>query len=342
MSRKHSHKVVVIGLIVFGMLLPSAVSIAQDESASQEEQALLRLMELEQSRSKLVDERAQLQQAQAQLEQQRWELEKMRLDLEKEKDDARREIQDAYEELDDLHKESEWITQIFRIENTDARRLSDILQMFGGNIRYSTESSAIIVIGSEDTVAAVEAAIHILDVPSEPESRPNIQLIVYTLEAVVPGGEPEFGEQAVPNNLESVVKELRNVFPYEGFRLVDTLLVRCRDGSHAQTETYLPIATGHEFTRGLGFTLRATTTVTADAQPAGIRDAHPARIRIDDFMFAVSAVSESQPRGKESRQLIALTSEIDMREGQKVVVGKGNAEMSSNALFAVVTAKVVD
>jgi len=355
MNRRHSHRVVVIGLVALGLLFPSAVSIAQEEDTGPKEQAV-RLLEF-QSQMQLADERAKLQQAQTQLEQQRLELEKMRLDLEKQQEKARREIQDGHEKLDRRQQESEWTTQIFKIEHTDAEQLQNILEMFGGNTTYSRDPDVITVNGSEETLAAVEAAIRTLDVPSEPEPKPNIQLIVYTLEAVVPGGSPEFGEQAVPDDLESVVTELRNVFPYDDFRLVDTLLVRCRDGSGAETSTYLPIATGKEFTRGLAFRLSARPTVTADAGPAGALAARqPAWIRIDGFTFAVVAESYRPPAplaeggravrrsssGKQSRQLIGLNTEIDMREGQKVVVGKGNAEMSSNALFAVVTAKVVD
>jgi len=345
MYRRHNYRAGVIGLIVLGLLLPSGVSIAQDESTSPEDQTLdetLRLLQTDQSRSQLVDERAELQQAQMQLEQQRLELEKMRLDLEKQKEREWRDIQKAQEKLDRRQQQSERITRMFKIEHTDAQELGDVLRMFGGEIMSSSDPNVMVVVGSEETVAAVKAAIRILDVPSEPEAKPNIQLIVYTLEAVAPGGSPEFGEQAVPDDLESVVKELRNVFPYEDFRLVDTLLVRCRDGSHVETETYLPITTGEESTLGLQFRLNARTTVAADT--------HPAWIRIDGFTFSVSAESDpvSRPRmgpvrvRSQDRPLIALTSEIDMREGQKVVVGKGNAEMSSNALFAVVTAKVVD
>ena len=40
--------------------------------------------------------------------------------------------------------------------------------------------------------------------------------------------------------------------------------------------------------------------------------------------------------------IAGITTDIDVREGQKVVVGKANIDNSDNALILILTAKVVD
>jgi len=353
MYRRHSHKVVVTGLIVLGLLLPCSVSIAQGGSTSPEDQTLeetLRLPQTDQSRSQLVDERAQLQQAQTKLEQQRLELERMRLDLEEQKEQVQREIQEEREKLDRHQQESEWTTRIFRIKYASPHRLRDILRMFGGDIMSSSDPNVITVNGSEQTVAAVEAAIQALDVPSESKPTANIQLVVYMIEGLEHAAPADASGNRrapladIPGELQPVVEELHKVFQYADYRLLDSLLIRCRDGSSGRAAAFFPLSSQEEPTSySLSF---RSATVSSEG------------VRLDDFeltatvTFVRSTTRSGRQTGesnipsvfaqKERRDVTLIAADVDVPKGQKVVVAKASVDMSANALFVVVTAELVD
>ena len=66
-------------------------------------------------------------------------------------------------------------------------------------------------------------------------------------------------------------------------------------------------------------------------------------IRIDSLRMVVTVPTKMSNVGRtsDSRQTVINTN-IDVREGQKVVVGKATINGSNDALFLVLTAKVVD
>ncbi|PYV91061.1 MAG: hypothetical protein DMG05_08330 [Acidobacteria bacterium] len=68
-------------------------------------------------------------------------------------------------------------------------------------------------------------------------------------------------------------------------------------------------------------------------------------IRIDNLRLRVDVpVKRATPSGPAEISGVdtGINTNIDVREGQKVVVGKATIDGSNNALFLVLTAKVID
>src|SRR5262249_27867057 len=80
----------------------------------------------------------------------------------------------------------------------------------------------IAVDGTREAVAAVEDAIRRLDVPPPPAK--NIELIAF----LVLASEQASG-RGLPPELDGVITQLKTVFKFQSFQLLDTLVVRCRD-----------------------------------------------------------------------------------------------------------------
>jgi hypothetical protein len=65
-------------------------------------------------------------------------------------------------------------------------------------------------------------------------------------------------------------------------------------------------------------------------------------MQLTAFSLAVFINHGTDREGKDKIQNVRLNTNIDMKEGQKVVVGKANIDGSENALIVILTAKVVD
>ena len=66
-------------------------------------------------------------------------------------------------------------------------------------------------------------------------------------------------------------------------------------------------------------------------------------VHIDQMQFTVSTpTGEKDQAGNPSARRSSIQSDIDIGEGQKVVVGKSSTHATDDALILVVTAKVVE
>jgi len=69
----------------------------------------------------------------------------------------------------------------------------------------------------------------------------------------------------------------------------------------------------------------------------------PAKLlRLNNFSLNLQIHPGLDKDGKDKYQHVSVATNIDMKEGQKIVVGKANIDDSENALIVVLTAKVVD
>jgi hypothetical protein len=137
-------------------------------------------------------------------------------------------------------------------------------------------------------------------------------------------------DATVPPELEPTVKQLRATLAYKGFRVAETLIARSRDGQDLQTSSgfkWTSDATGQ--TR---FQFRCIPTVVSEATGR--------MVRIDKMRssLAVPVTTGPNPNYVES----AINADLDVKEGQKVVVGKTGIGGTDHAVVLVLTAKVVD
>jgi hypothetical protein len=230
-------------------------------------------------------------------------------------------------------QQMEVVQRVYKLQYANAALLHRVLQVFPVEITADPEQGIIAVSGTPESVAAFEAALKKLDVPPEPTK--NIELTVYLLNATdeaIPGSE-------VPLELQDVVDQLTGVFPYKGFRLWETLVLRARDSTGAVDRGPKWISgtvpDNPELSYELG--VRAATAVPDD-------DGRNV-IRLDTLSLEINGpLAEFKTKdGPRTRRIdvASIRTDIDVREGQKVVVGKANIGPEKGALILVVTAKVL-
>jgi hypothetical protein len=144
-------------------------------------------------------------------------------------------------------------------------------------------------------------------------------------------GTPSSG--AVPAELEPVVKQLKNTFSYKGYQLIDTEVMRVRAGQGGDVSGVVdgaPSVDGNKTISRVGFRSASVST-----------DEKGRAIRIDGLKIGLRIPIAA---GEKKYQYIdtGLNTDVDVREGQKVVVGKANMDGSDRASIVVLTAKVVE
>lgn len=230
------------------------------------------------------------------------------------------------------------VQKMFVLKYADPNQLVYLLQVFGGNFTPNASMHVLAVSTTPDAMAAVEDAINRLDVPSAAPQ--NVDLTAYFLIGSSTENAPS---GALPKDLDSVVTQLRNAFTYKNYRLMDVLTLRTRTGREAQTSstsgavtignTSQPIIT--QF-RLQSVTISGDGTIRID----GLRASNRVPVATGSFQPGVGGVGINPLVNTQfSYQDIGINTDLDIKEGQKLVVGKMG--MSPNeALFLVLTARV--
>jgi hypothetical protein len=202
--------------------------------------------------------------------------------------------------------------RIFMLKYADPRHVADVLGVFGYGIRADRDLHVVAVSAPAEAMSAIEDAVKRLDVPTAaPKDIDIVVSLMVASEQPSAGGGP-------PPEMQPVADELKKIFSYKSFQLLDTILLRTQPGNHA-------IATGtigrHE----------SKSTYTFDVQPSAVtEDPNGRLIRLDNLELRMTGFHEAMIR-----------TEISVREGQRVVVGKSNMG-PDQALILVVTAKVTE
>lgn len=226
------------------------------------------------------------------------------------------------------------VQRVFAVEHVSARAMGQLLAVFPASISYSTYANtrALAVSASPAVMAAIEETLKRLDVPS-PSA--NVELTGYVLEALA---QPTEGAR-VPPALEGVVTQLKHTFNYAAYRLVDTLIARTREGSELVVSALAEASHGPGGAR-TSYSLRARRASVAAGDAGSIvrldRLSFDAQVPVPVFSTAVAASTSWQYKN------VGLSTDVDIREGQTVVVGKSGVGEAGNAIILVLSAKVVD
>jgi hypothetical protein len=236
------------------------------------------------------------------------------------------------------------VQKVFEVHHASPVELARLLDVFPATIRYSSgRTRAIAVSAAPAVMAAVEETVKRLDVPESSDRArpsPNVELTGYVVEALA---KPLEGAR-VPAELEGVVAQLKRTFNYAAYRLVDTLIARAREGSSLDAKALADTPQGGgSDARSYSLRVRRVGVSTGSAGPV---------IRLDHLAFgsevpvpvAFAQGGPGQPSRPTSYQYrsVGVDADLDIREGQHVVVGKSGAGEAGNALILVLTAKVVD
>jgi hypothetical protein len=198
-----------------------------------------------------------------------------------------------------------------------------------GVVVTSSDNEHLILSGPKDIVANLEEIVKQLDVA--PIAKKNIETTVYM---VIASAQP-VSSPAMPAELDPVVKQLKGVFNYKGFRLLDSFVLRSRDTEKADTSGFVP---------PLDTNLPAGAKITYSFQYSRVSlngNETNQVIRYDNLKLRIKVPIASG--GGFNYMESAISTDVDVPEGKKVVVGKTSAvEGADSALILVISAKVVD
>jgi hypothetical protein len=192
-------------------------------------------------------------------------------------------------------EEAPVVEKLVQVKHVEAdQRLHNLFDVLG--VRVSDRVGGYIALkGSKDAVAAAEEALHHMD-EETPES--NVELTGWLVVASTHSA-PEL--QPLPEDLASVAKQLKAAFGYADLRVLTSFVVRTRAGSEMRNNGQFSneLVGGKEYS-SYSFHVNRVE-VAGDA--AGTH-----RIRLDNVQLSLGNGN--------------LSSDVDLNEGQKVVIGK--------------------
>jgi hypothetical protein len=209
-------------------------------------------------------------------------------------------------------------TKLIHLKYADPSAINHLVSQFGVNVVANSQMKVMTIDGMPDRLAAAEAAIQQLDVAPK-----NVELVVHLVvgsDQVLPNA------AAVPAEIRDVISQLKGTFTFKEYRMLDVLIIRTRAGSSAESTGILDQRSNPP--RLSMFTVR-NTTVSEDGQT----------VRLDRMHAGIRIPIVNQ--GKTNYTDTGVDQDIDVKEGQKVVVGRSSLEGPSQALFVILTAKVL-
>lgn len=211
------------------------------------------------------------------------------------------------------------IARVVQLKYADPNSVGNLLSMFGVNVRSDQRMMALAISGRRSAVEAAETAIKQLDVPGAAQK--DIELTVYF---VMGTSEPPAAGSAVPPDLQPAMTALKQTFAFKNYALLDSLALRARTGSGASTTGQLSEG------RMTQFSVRSVN-IEGDG----------ATIRVDRLRANLRVPKMVSPNKTEFLDSGIETETVDIKEGQKLVVGRSSLEGPSKALFLVLIARVV-
>jgi hypothetical protein len=217
--------------------------------------------------------------------------------------------------------------KVFVLKYADPRQIATLLQPFV-KMQPNEDMHALAVEGDPSQVAVVEEALKRLDVPSAQPK--NIELTVYFLAGSAAAANTAGGP--VPKDLDSVVAQLKNNFPYPNYRLLDALTVRTRTGLTADASS-----------AGTTVTIGTSSAPVINQFKIGSATIAPdgGVIRIDHLKAGERIPIPVNKDGQYTYVDIGYNADgLDIKEGQKAVIGRLGAS-GDQALFLVLVAHVL-
>lgn len=231
--------------------------------------------------------------------------------------------------------ESDPVTKMLKLKHVDPARVRELLRHLPASLRSDSELGFLVVHGDPSTVEFVEKSVKQLDVPSvrmpiRSENR-NVEITAWLVGASR-AGDP--GSE-VPPLLRPVVAQLRERFPYQGYRLLETASLRLRSLSRerGRISGLIPALAvegadpaTYEFIVRLNAIQSTTSGQTISINEVGLAAQIPVR------------TSERSTHIED----IGIHTQINLPVGKTVVVGKAGVRGVVDGIFLILQANVVD
>jgi hypothetical protein len=217
---------------------------------------------------------------------------------------------------------NEKIQKLVTLKYADPRAVQNLLASFGVDTRVDENLKMIALAGRRANVMTAEDAIKQLDVPSA--GHKDVDLTVYF---VVASDQTSNGADGgpIPTDLQSTVATLKTTFPFKNYALLDALSLRSRSGVGAETSGVLSGNRITQFKVGSA-TMEPDSMIRLDRLKAGLR----------------TPVPSAEGKGVTYIDTGISTDVVDVKEGQKLVVGRSSVSGPDRALFLVLIAKAAE
>ncbi len=237
---------------------------------------------------------------------------------------------------------SQVITKVVRVQYALPQKIAELIH--GGNepaiVRADNILKVIVLEGNPNYVASLEQAIRELDVPAAAltfHKSKNVELIV----SVIGGSDKAelLSGGQIPEAMVPVIKQLRAVFPYKNYQLLSSMLLRSSEGAKAWNNGVMKSMTNlgsYSQPSGYGIGYDEASVSPEEGKPI---------IHLRNFLFKTTVpISVAGDANVHQYQIsdISIRTDVDLREGQKVVAGKANVDNSDLALFVVLTARLIE
>ncbi len=214
---------------------------------------------------------------------------------------------------------NERIARIVHLKYADPNAVMYLVRPFGVDATPDQKLMVLTLSGRKSNVDAAENAIKQLDVPGAAQK--DVDLTVYFVvgsNETTPTGSP------IPPDLQTTVAALKQTFPFKSYSLLDALSLRSRAGTGGS-------ATGE--LAGLRHTEFSVKSVSLEGEGN--------MVRIDRLHVEVGAITQTADGKGGYRGISSIqTDTVDVREGQKLVIGRSSLEGPGKALFLVLIARV--
>ncbi len=215
------------------------------------------------------------------------------------------------------------VQKIIEVKYRNPERIARLVHMMHVDARADNEFHVIVVNGPAKDVGEYEEMVKKFDTPP-----PNVEFTGYLVSASMHEGQDD-----LPKDLAASAKQLHGVFAYKSYHVFQTLIMRARDGHDARDSGTLPNSNSQ-----YDLSFRSANVSPGSPHPLHIDGM---RLEISTGQLAPARIQQTDKDGKPLMRYSVIQSDIDMTEGQYVVVGKSSTNSSDDALILIVTAKVI-
>jgi hypothetical protein len=224
----------------------------------------------------------------------------------------------------------EVVQKLFILKYADPGQIRQLLQVFDASVSQSGELHALTVKASPEAMRAIEEAIQKLDVPSATPK--DVEMTVFLLVATDSAAAVTSG--AIPKDLDSVVTQLKNTFPFKNYGLLDVITFRTRTGQMVR-------ATSSGGSLPMGNKPVSVITQLSINSIALQGDGSTLRVERLNAQIRVPSITETGGGDVKYQYIdLQMQSDLDIKDGQKVVVGRLSLT-HDQALFLVMMGKVI-
>lgn len=203
-------------------------------------------------------------------------------------------------------------TVLKTMTHIDVNEVRGVLNLLEVPFAIKPDQDLIVLRGPSHLLDTALKALDALDTP-----RPTIDLHVSVLAA------SDGPTEGLPKDLEPTVVHLRNLFGYEGFQLLDNVYLKVLEGREGLVAGGIPLGDGAERT-GYRLSFNKVSVVPDDGE---------VKIRLKGLKFEVD--------GKASGVWGAgLITDVEVRAGQKAVVGSSTSQGIGQTLILILHATV--